>query len=197
MDKQLIRQRLASYAPPIAAFEGWNEMMARQACDAAGVSAAEYTRSCPNGFLDILDSWMLMADDAMAEGALLGDIHLLKIRERIQRLVWLRLMFFAEHKEALRRSCSLLALPWHMASGVAWLARSVDRMWMLAGDQSNDYNWYTKRILLSGVYSSTLIYWLNDESADSAETKAFLERRIANVLSIGAWIGKRQKAGVA
>nr|MDJ0982739.1 COQ9 family protein [Kiloniellales bacterium] len=50
------------------------------------------------------------------------------------------------------------------------------------------------RLLLSGVYSSTLLFWLNDESEDFAETWAFLSRRIDEVLKIGGNLGKGVKS---
>jgi ubiquinone biosynthesis protein COQ9 len=55
-------------------------------------------------------------------------------------------------------------------------------MWHAAGDASSDYNFYTKRGLLAGVYTATLMCWLNDNSDDFADTWAFLDRRVAEVL---------------
>ena len=45
-------------------------------------------------------------------------------------------------------------------------------------------NWYTKRATLSGVYGSTVLYWLGDDSAGDARTRAFLDRRIADVMQV-------------
>jgi ubiquinone biosynthesis protein COQ9 len=56
-------------------------------------------------------------------------------------------------------------------------------MWYAAGDKSTDFNFYTKRATLAGVYSATLLYWLNDRSAGSEATWAFLDRRIDNVMA--------------
>ena len=57
-------------------------------------------------------------------------------------------------------------------------------MWRIAGDTSTDFNFYTKRGLLAGVYGSTVLYWLSDVSEDQKDTWAFLERRIADVMTI-------------
>jgi ubiquinone biosynthesis protein COQ9 len=62
--------------------------------------------------------------------------------------------------------------------------RTVDTMWRAAGDTATDWNFYTKRILLAGVYGSTVLFWLNDESKGFAETWGFLDRRIADVLRV-------------
>jgi ubiquinone biosynthesis protein COQ9 len=55
-------------------------------------------------------------------------------------------------------------------------------MWRLAGDNATDLNYYTKRATLAAVYATTLIVWLDDESEGQAETKAFLDRRIDDVM---------------
>ena len=57
-------------------------------------------------------------------------------------------------------------------------------MWYAAGDTSTDFNFYTKRATLAGVYSSTLLYWLNDRSPGGEATWGFLDRRIDDVMKI-------------
>jgi len=47
-----------------------------------------------------------------------------------------------------------------------------------------DFSYYTKRMLLAGVYAATLLYWLEDRSQDAAATWAFLDRRIADIARI-------------
>jgi ubiquinone biosynthesis protein COQ9 len=88
------------------------------------------------------------------------------------------------HREAIRRAVATLALPIHAALAARLLYRTVDAVWHAVGDRSTDYNFYTKRMLLAGVYSSTVLFWINDKSADCAETWAFLDRRIADVMQI-------------
>lgn len=96
----------------------------------------------------------------------------------------LRLEAIEPHKEAVRRALAYYAMPLHMAAGAAALARTADVMWQAAGDQSTDFNWYSKRALLSGVYSSTLLVWLNDANDGNEDTCAFLNRRIEDVMRI-------------
>ena len=55
-------------------------------------------------------------------------------------------------------------------------------MWRLAGDTATDFNHYSKRGLLIGVYASTSLVFLDDESEGLAETRAFLDRRIGDVM---------------
>jgi ubiquinone biosynthesis protein COQ9 len=89
-----------------------------------------------------------------------------------------------------RSGLSYFALPLNAAAGLTCLYRTVDAIWYAAGDKATDYNFYTKRALLAGVYSSTLLFWLNDKSEDSSATWAFLERRIGEVLQVAGRLGK-------
>ena len=68
---------------------------------------------------------------------------------------------------------------------IGW--RSADLMWRIAGDTATDYNHYTKRLILSGVYGSTLLAWLDDQSEGWSETGAFLDRRLADVMRFEKW----------
>ena len=86
--------------------------------------------------------------------------------------------------EATRRALALLSLPFHAGRGLKLLYRTVDAMWYAAGDTSTDFNFYTKRATLAGVYSSTLLYWLSDRSPGGEATWAFLDRRIDDVMKI-------------
>jgi ubiquinone biosynthesis protein COQ9 len=76
----------------------------------------------------------------------------------------------------------MLALPFNGPLALRLLYRTVDAIWYAAGDTSTDFNFYSKRALLGGVFSSTMLYWLNDRSPDDEATWAFLERRLADVM---------------
>ena len=100
----------------------------------------------------------------------------LKIREKIRAIVWKRLEIMEPGREAVRRALSILAMPQNVPTA--------DVMWRIAGDTSTDYNHYTKRLMLGGVYASTLLVWLDDQTDGWAETASFLDRRIDDVMKI-------------
>jgi len=61
---------------------------------------------------------------------------------------------------------------------------TADHIWRSIGDRSTDFNFYTKRALLSGIYLPTLLFWLEDQSEDFRDTSAFIDRRIENIMHI-------------
>ncbi|MGZ5923817.1 MAG: COQ9 family protein, partial [Rhizomicrobium sp.] len=93
-----------------------------------------------------------------------------------------RLALLAPNKEAARRAAAAMTLPMHAGRGAKMMYRTVDAMWRAAGDTSTDFNFYTKRGILAGVYSATLMRWFTDTSPDESATTQFLADRIENVM---------------
>ena len=86
----------------------------------------------------------------------------------------------SKDKELVRRTLGVLARPQNFLLGIRTLYATVDYIWYIAGDRSTDFNYYTKRLILSKIYSSTIIYWLNDESKSIEKTEKFLLKQIKN-----------------
>jgi ubiquinone biosynthesis protein COQ9 len=178
-----LRDRLLDAALDEAAFTGWNDACLSRAREAAGLSEGEAMLAAPRGSLDVIDAWFDRAERAM-ERAILDLEAGTKIRARATLAVRARLEAMEAHKESLRRAALFLALPPHVpdAARIGW--RAADRAWIAMGDPSTDFNYYTKRMILTGVHATTLAFWLQDDSEGSAATWAFLDRRIENVMGI-------------
>jgi ubiquinone biosynthesis protein COQ9 len=188
-------QALLLSALELAGEQGWHEDLLAEAADQAGVDYAKAQMFYPEGSVSLLMAMAEWADAQMVEACPPALLKKLKIRQKISILVQSRLEALAPYKAAERQVVRFLAHPKNAILAAKLLAKRVDLMWRLAGDTSTDYNYYTKRTLLAGVYTSTLLYWLQDESADYENTTAFLERRIDNVLKIGS--AKKLLGGLA
>jgi ubiquinone biosynthesis protein COQ9 len=168
-----LRDRLADAVVAEAAFEGWTRTALATAGRQLDLPAGEVDRLFPGGPIQVLTHASELADrrtvrDMEAEGVLA-----LKIRDRIKAAVRIRLERHAGNREAARRALAVLSLPFNAGLGLKLLYKTVDALWYAAGDTSTDFNFYTKRATLAGVYSSTLLYWLNDRSPGAAETWSF------------------------
>ena len=108
----------------------------------------------------------------------LGKLH--RSAWRLMR----RLELVQGEREAVRRGAALFALPHHAADGARAIWHTADTIWTALGDESRDFNWYTKRTTLSAVYSSALLYWLGDQSPGASATREFIGRRIDDVMRI-------------
>lgn len=164
-------------------FDGWSKKAMHRGAADAGVTEAFARLAFPSGVSDMVDYYLRRLDARMTAKLAKMKLDKMRIRDRITTAVEVRLALNGENREAVRRTITWLAMPGHSALGAKALWRTANAMWRAAGDTATDYNHYTKRMILSGVYSSTLLVWLQDESEDHAETSAFLDRRIDNVMS--------------
>ena len=183
-DRTLDELRLA-LAPDIArsaVFDGWTEEALKQAAALAGVDAAVARLAFPDGPMDMICAWIDSTDAKMQAAFADGHLAQLKIRDRIRTLLLFRLDAVAGMEEALRRALAIQAMPQNLPRSLKAGWSSADLMWRLAGDTATDYNHYTKRMLLGGIYTATLAVFVEDESEDKAETRAFLDRRIEGVM---------------
>ncbi len=167
------------------AFDGWTLRAVRRALTDMGRDPADAPILFPGGAAEMIELWSAMTDRAMLTEATAADLAAYRTPGRVRAIITIRFDLVRPHKEALRRALALLALPQHARLAAKLTARTVDQIWFAAGDRSADFAWYTKRALLAGVYSSTVLFWLRDGSEDDQDTVAFLDRRLNNVAQIG------------
>jgi ubiquinone biosynthesis protein COQ9 len=163
-------------------FSGISDASLSAAAERAGATSEELGAYFPEGPASLVESFSHWADAQMAERMRLEAPE--RMRERIAKAVRSRIEAISPHKEAARRAAAFLALPQNAPLAAKLLFDSVDAMWRAAGDRSSDFSYYTKRALLAGVYGSTLIYWFSDSSDGNAESWAFLDARIDDVMKI-------------
>jgi len=185
-----IRAALAPRLAGDAAFDGWGKGAVASAASALGIDPDIAALAFPGGATDMIDAWFGWIDDEMTRRLPPEKLGAMKIRTRIAALVETRLEIVEGNIEALRRALAILAMPQNLAKGAKLGWRAADTMWRLAGDTATDYNHYTKRGLLSAIYAATLTVFLDDDSEGFADTRAFLSRRIDNVMQI-----EKAKAG--
>lgn len=177
-----LRRQLAPAIADAAVFDGWSKAAVAAAAEQHGVDLAVANFAFADGAMAMIAAWIAACDAAMAAQWPAERLAQLKIRERIRTLVQFRLDYVTPQQEALVRALALMALPQNapQAAKLGW--HSADLMWRLAGDTATDYNHYTKRTILAGIYAATLAVLAHDRSEGQADTKAFLERRIDGVM---------------
>ncbi|WP_116091652.1 COQ9 family protein [Sphingomonas crusticola] len=177
-----LRAALAERLPGEATFEGWTDAALNAAALSLGVPPERARLAFAGGAGEMIDAWFADIDRQMAVVLPPESLAAMRIRDRITALVLARLAAVAPHREALRRALAMLALPQNVLLGTRLGWRAADRMWRLAGDKATGFAHYSKRLTLGGVYGATLLAFLNDDSEDYADTRAFLDRRIDDVM---------------
>jgi len=177
-----VRDVLAPLIARNAAFDGWTHAALDMAAEQAGVEQDIARLAFDGGPLGMIDAWFAHIDTIMLTQCPPDTLAPMKVREKITALIEARLDAASADREALHRAMPILAMPQNLARAVKLGWRTADAIWRAAGDTATDYNHYTKRSLLAGIYSATMLVFINDESEDHAETSAFLARRIDNVM---------------
>lgn len=164
-------------------FDGWSDATFNAAIQDSDVEDTVARAVCPRGAVDLAVAYHHRGDAQMVAAFEAEDTSGMRYRDKVARAVRLRLEV-CEDKEAVRRGTTLFALPIYAPDGAKLIWGTADHIWNALGDTSDDFNWYSKRATLSGVYSSTVLFWLGDTSDGHADTWAFLDRRIDNVMQI-------------
>ncbi len=184
---EALRLRLALAVGENAAFDGWSPAAVDSAAAALEIEPAQARLAFPKDQAGMIDAWIQGVDAAMEAKFTPDVIAAMKVRDRIRSMIWFRLETTGPAREAVRSALAILARPTNVPLALRTGWRSADLMWRLAGDTATDFNHYTKRLTLSGVYTATLLAWLDDDSEAWTETGAFLDRRLADVMRLEKW----------
>ena len=185
-ERRALKDRLLAAALLHASFDGWSRRTLVNAAADVGLDVTTARRLFPRGgdsLLDWLDDW---ADRRMLESV--PGLAGLPVRRRISALVRARLELLTPHREAVRRAVAARGMPANIAGSGRALWRTVDLMWKaagLGGDPNEGLSYYSRRVTLGGVLVATFLFWLEDQSEGCAESWAFLDRRIDDVMRLG------------
>ena len=166
---------------PNVPFDGWTYRALRMGLASSGAEPEDAPLLFPGGAPDMIEAFCDLSDRRMEEQAAREDMTALRTPVRVRRVIAIRLEQNRGNKEAIRRALAVLAMPANARIAAACTARTVDSIWHAAGDRAADFSWYTKRLILTGVYTTTMLYWLRDASENDEATLAFLDRRLNDV----------------
>ena len=196
-----LRRRLALAVGENAVFDGWTQAAVDSAAGQLGIDPVQARLAMPKTQAAMIDLYIQQVDRALEAYFTPERLAGTKVREKIRGLVWHRLETMGPAREAVRRALAILAMPQNIPLGLRLSWRTADVIWRIAGDTSTDFNHYTKRMTLGAVYGSTLLTWLDDQSEGWADTAAFLDRRIDDVMKFekfkAEWRGSSERLSLA
>ncbi|AZL15567.1 COQ9 family protein [Rickettsiales endosymbiont of Stachyamoeba lipophora] len=166
-------------------FEGWTKKNVYMSFQNNNLDPNLAQVYFPKGFIDIFQAIITQIDELMKAQIDHKYLASLKVREKIFYLTKTRILAAKQFKDALRTGASMFVCPNKLGFGFEILWQSADQIWRIAGDRALDFNYYSKRGLLSYVYFTTLTYWFEDNSEDTHLTWRFLENKIEQILKIG------------
>ncbi len=185
-----VRERLLSAMLLEVIFDGWSAQAFQHAIKAEEIDPAYAHLAFPKGAIDVAVYMHKKGDEEMRSRLGLEAAGIQGFSAKIEYAINLRLEIAGAHKDAVARATSLFAFPQNAALGSKLIWGTTDAIWDALGDQSTGFTYYSKRSSLSAVYSSSLLYWLQDQSEDMQATREFVHRRIQDVGRFGKFTAK-------
>ena len=179
--KQLILDKVLE----ISVFDGWTNNTIIKACSELKLPREMAEILYPRGIEELVEAFSQKIDAEFEKHVSSFDGSGIRIRDQIKTLVSARFKLYEPYKDAISRLVKSSYFIKNSSQGAKMLWSNASNIWYICGDKSTDHNYYSKRTLLSMVYVSSFLYWVNDDSEGHMKTNEFLERRIDNVLSIG------------
>ncbi len=193
-DRHAQKDALLLAALEHVAFDGWSRHALAAAARDLELDPTTARRLFPRGGESMLDAFDDWADRQMLARLETEDLERLRTQDRIAAAVRARIEVLGPYREATRRALAARSLPNTAMGGFQNLWRTVDRMWLAAGDSKDDgVAVYTKRATLAAIYVATVLYWLEDTSLDHEDTWAFLDRRIEGVMRLQTFRERAQR----
>ena len=178
------RQKVLNEALKLVPFNGWTDDILINSVKSANLDASYAQILFDHKVVNLVELFINNIEEKAI--SLIDKKHLddLSIRNRISYCVKAYLEAANIHKQAIRKTIVFYISPTRFFDAFKSLWNITDHIWHVSGDRATDLNHYSKRAILSVVYSSTLLYWLNDKSDNHINSWEFLDRRIENVMQI-------------
>eukprot|EP01119_Soliformovum_irregulare_P012099 TRINITY_DN3123_c0_g1_i1.p1 TRINITY_DN3123_c0_g1~~TRINITY_DN3123_c0_g1_i1.p1 ORF type:complete len:294 (-),score=52.50 TRINITY_DN3123_c0_g1_i1:76-957(-) len=106
-------------------------------------------------------------------------------KERLKKLIQTRLEYNIPYMSHWPQAMAILAHPTHLPQSLHHASVLVDEILHQAGDRSVNFDWYTKRAGVLGIYTATELYMITDTSRGFESTWSFLDRRIDDMIGLG------------
>jgi ubiquinone biosynthesis protein COQ9 len=123
----------------------------------------------PEGNIDLIKFALERLDNELEEYCRKIDLIRLPVHKRIKKVLLSKISIMNKNKLFYRSIFLNLLLPKKNFSLSSQLYNSVDQIWFIAGDSSTDFNFYTKRLILSVIYSRIMLYFFNNNNQEELE----------------------------
>ena len=161
---------------------GWNEKLFTLITKNNKFKIEEILALFPNGYLSLLEFYLQELNIQMTLSAKNLSLNQMKTHKRIREIILLRLKINQDEKDLIKRTYFTLFLPQHSKIALMALYKTVDQMWFLAGDNSTNFNFYSKRAILASIYTGVMIHFVNNDNIE--ETIILLNKQLKRVSKI-------------
>ena len=134
-----------------------------------GLNTDETDLLFPQGNIDLIKFALEQLNNDLEVYCRQIDLIRLPIHKRIRKVLLSKISLMNKDKPFYRTIFLNLLIPKKNFSLSSQLYNSVDQLWFIAGDSSTDFNFYTKRLILSGIYSRVMLFFFNNNNQEELE----------------------------
>ena len=176
------RLKILKLAKNIIAIEGLTSTTFNKISLKYDLNISELNLLFPDGRNDLLKFALEQLNRELEEYCKKIDLIRLPVHKRIKKILLSKIYLMNKEKQFYKKIFLNLLLPSKSISLPAQLYKSIDQIWFIAGDTSVDFNFYTKRLILAGIYSRIILFFFNNE--DHKELEDLLDLNLKRVAKI-------------
>ena len=167
----LLKKRLEvlKYAKIFISEKGLNKNSLENISKKYGLNINEIELLFPEGNIDLIKFTLEQLNKELEEYCKKIDLIRLPVHKRIKKVLLSKISLMNKNKLFYRSIFLNLLIPKKNFSLSSQLYNSVDQIWFIAGDSSTDFNCYTKRLILSGIYSRIILFFFNNNNQKELE----------------------------
>ena len=184
------RLELVNLAKNIVNKYGWNDSLFEKISSRHRIAHEELAILFPDGYKQMLKLSLDYLNYELENICSQCDFIRMPVHKRIKKIIITKVNLMNKHKDFYRRTFYFLLIPINYKLLTTYLYKSVDLMWYISGDNSTDFNFYTKRMILLSVYSSVILHYISNDSL--LETEKKLDNNLLKVSKIPLIKGKIQ-----
>lgn len=143
----------------------WNEELIKTVCKDLNLTGEEFRMVFPKGLEGIVDYLFKMVDENMLSIAD-EDLYKLPIHIQVEKFLQKRFEFMGINREVTLKALNIKSCITYQLNHVASAA---DLIWSNVNHKSSGFDYYTRRMILAGVYSNCLLYFKKDVSKNDME----------------------------
>ena len=174
--KSIILQKLKK----IVSVQGWSEKVLKQLLQ-NGVEKSDLVTFFQYDYKELLKYSLEELNKSLEKEINKINIINYSLNKRIKKILMLRFNILNNDKEFYKKTFYHLLIPSNNKIMKSSLYKSVDTMWYLAGDNSTDFNFYTKRLILAVIYVNALFVLFN-KNFDEVESN--IDRNLKKISKI-------------
>ena len=163
------RQVVLRFAKEFVSEKGLTKNCLENISKKYGLNTDETDLLFPQGNIDLIKFALEQLNNDLEVYCRQIDLIRLPIHKRIREVLLSKISLMNKDKPFYRSIFLNLLIPKKKFSLSSQLYNSVDQLWFIAGDSSTDFNFYTKRLILSGIYSRVMLFFFNNNNQEELE----------------------------